>query len=167
MDRIAIWSKAGIFFQKYKYVVLILVLGILLMLLPEKSAKENIPETVMGEEATVSLAEQLEEILCRMEGVGAVRVLLTVSAEEETIFQTNENQTDAESSGSIKTDTVIISDTNRNQQGLVRKVISPIYQGAIVVCQGGDQPTVKFAVTQAVANATGLRADCISVLKMK
>ena len=39
--------------------------------------------------------------------------------------------------------------------------------GAIVVCQGGDNATVRLAIIEAVSNVTGLGADKISVLKMK
>jgi hypothetical protein len=39
--------------------------------------------------------------------------------------------------------------------------------GAIVVCQGADSPSVKLAITQAVAKITGLGTDEICVLKMK
>ena len=69
--------------------------------------------------------------------------------------------------GNLKDETVLVSDSTRNQSGLIRKVIPPVFMGAVIVCQGGDQPTIKLAVTQAVANATGLKTDRISVLKMK
>ena len=46
-------------------------------------------------------------------------------------------------------------------------VLSPTYLGAVIVCQGGDSPTVKLAIVEAVSNATGLSADKITVLKMK
>ena len=39
--------------------------------------------------------------------------------------------------------------------------------GAVVVCQGADQPAVRLDVTNAVAAYTGLGSDKISVIKMK
>jgi stage III sporulation protein AG len=36
-----------------------------------------------------------------------------------------------------------------------------------VICQGAADPAVRLAVVEAVADATGLGADRISVLKMK
>ena len=39
--------------------------------------------------------------------------------------------------------------------------------GAVVVCQGADQPYVRLDVTNAVAAYTGLGSDKISVIKMK
>ena len=39
--------------------------------------------------------------------------------------------------------------------------------GAVVVCQGADLPSVRLDVTNAVAAYTGLGSDKISVIKMK
>lgn len=39
--------------------------------------------------------------------------------------------------------------------------------GAVVVCQGADQSSVRLDVTNAVAAYTGLGSDKISVIKMK
>jgi stage III sporulation protein AG len=64
-------------------------------------------------------------------------------------------------------ETVIITDAQRAQQGLVKQVNPPVYLGAVVVCQGADRASVRLAIVEAVANATGLGADKISVLKMK
>jgi stage III sporulation protein AG len=62
---------------------------------------------------------------------------------------------------------VIITDSDRAQQGLISQVLPPSYLGAVIVCQAGDQPEVKLAVVEAVCDAVGLTADKISVLKMK
>ena len=39
--------------------------------------------------------------------------------------------------------------------------------GAVVVCSGGDSPTVRYLVTNAVSAYTGLGSDKITVMKMK
>ena len=61
----------------------------------------------------------------------------------------------------------MVTNEERAQNGLVKQVIPPVFQGAVVVCQGGDQPTIRLAIVEAVADATGLTADKITVLKMK
>ena len=63
--------------------------------------------------------------------------------------------------------TVIISDSGREEEGLIKTVTPPIYLGAIIVCQGGDSPTIRLQIVQAVANVTGISSDRITVLKMK
>lgn len=167
MDWMTIRGKAVEVIGKYKYVLLILVVGILLMCLPERSDETEMP--MVQETATVEpgTANALEEILAQIQGVGKVRVLLTESAGAETIYQTDEDSSTSADSQSIRIETVIVSDDSRAESGLVRQVNPPTYLGAVVVCQGGDSPAVQLAVVEAVANATGLSADRIAVLKMK
>ena len=116
---------------------------------------------------SVGLEQQLEALLGRIEGAGAVTVLLTEQEGPLTLYQTD-SQTDADDSGSRRTDdTVLIEDENRTESGLVRQTLGPVYRGAVVLCQGADDPSVKLAVVEAVRCVTGLGADQISVQKMK
>lgn len=167
MDWINLRGKAAEAFGKYKYVLLILAVGIFLMILPARSDALDAPvvqETVPVESGTT---QALEEILSQIEGVGKVQVLLTESAGSQTIYQTDEDSTGSSDSHSIRIETVIVSDDSRAEFGLIRQVNPPVYRGAVVVCQGGDSPAVQLAVVSAVSNATGLSADRIAVLKMK
>ena len=107
------------------------------------------------------LEEELEEILSQISGVGKTDVLLTEFSGSETIYQSDSGYN---LSGN---DTVILTDSNRSQYGLVRQILSPVYKGAVVVCKGADSASVRLAVVDAVMRATGLSSDCISVLKMK
>lgn len=159
MDRL---KECRDFLKKYACVGLVLLLGIGFMLLPEKqtAVQEEDPPV----QTTVpSLQESLEELLSQIDGAGRVQVLLTVAQGEVTLYQTDSTQTGE----SQKVETVIITDTAKAQQGLIRQVNPQTYLGAVVVCQGGDSPRVKLAITQAVAAATGLPTDKITVLKMK
>lgn len=164
MDWIRIREQAGNGFKKYKYALLILALGLLLMWIPPASekAEEELPQAVMEEDNTPRL--ELEQILSQIDGVGKVKVMLTEAAGAQTIYQTDDDQSD---SGTWRSDTVIITDPDRAETGLVRQINPPSYLGAIVVCQGADRPSVRLAVVEAVANVTGLGTDRISVLKMK
>lgn len=168
MDWVAIREKVIQAVNKYKYVLLVLGIGIFLMCLPERETAATEPETPAAAEETVpTVSEELERILAQIEGVGKVSVLLTEEAGAETIYQTDEDSTGSDSSNSIRVETVIISGSDRSESGLIRRVDPPTYRGAIVVCQGGDRPSVQLAVVEAVANVTGISADHITVLKMK
>ena len=151
---------------RYKYAAIVLAIGLLLLLIPGKSVKEQkaIKENEPTQQ-TVS-AESLSQILQAIEGAGKVEVLLSVSSGEKTVYQTDVDQVNG-GEGSNRTQTVIITDSQRNEAGLVSQVIPPTYLGAVIVCQGADSAAVRFAVTQAVAKITGLGADKICVLKMK
>lgn len=162
MDFLAFREKAGPFLKQYRYVVLLLMLGVLLMLLPKKQETE--PEALVSvPESVDSLEEDLARILTRIRGAGRVEVLLTEYAGTETLYQTDADRT----ADSLREDTVVVSDRERGESGLVRQVIPPRYMGAVVVCQGGDNPAVKLAILEAVSRATGLKSNQISVLKMK
>lgn len=154
---------------KYKYAILVLLVGLVLLLIPGKSTqikKADIPiETVKSQQMFTQ--EALEEILQTVQGAGRVKVLLSMATGEETVYQADSESTSGgdDSDSSIKT--VIITDAQRNESGLIRQVNPAVFQGAIVVCQGADNPTVRLTITQAVSKITGLGADAICVLKMQ
>lgn len=153
------------FFTKYRYVALILLIGICLMLIPEKNiTKKEAIETVSLQNEPKPEAERLAEILSQIQGAGKVQVMLSVRAGEEMLYQTD---TQTDSSGSVRIDTVLVSDSNREETGLLRQIKPPVYLGAVVVCQGADSSSVRLSITEAVSKITGLGADCIVVLKMK
>lgn len=147
--------------KKYRYILLLLLSGIMLMLfsIPDTSSQPVTEVTVQQR----NLEEALSEMLSRLYGAGEVEVLLTQSCGEETIYQTDDNQ----SREDFRTDTVIVTNQDRKETGLVKQVNAPIYLGAIVLCQGADRPQVKLSIVEAVSSATGLTSDRITVLKMK
>lgn len=168
MDFIELGKHAGRYLKKYSYVALILGVGILLMLLPSgNSDAEAQTDPTTSTQPQQSPQEALEEILSQIQGAGKVKVLLTVAAGESIVYQTDENSSAGTDSSTRKVETVIITDAGKAQQGLVQQVNPPVYLGAVVVCQGADSAAVRLAVTEAVADATGLSTDKISVLKMK
>ena len=151
--------------NRYKYVLIVIFAGLLLMLLPGK--QETPAASVPITENTRNMEDQLEGILSKIYGVGRVEVLLTLAQGERTVYVSDEHSSLSGDSDSYQADTVIITDESRAQKGLVSQVLPPVYLGAVIVCQGGDQPSVKLAVVEAVCDATGLSADKITVLKMK
>ena len=152
--------------KKYKIALLVLLAGIGLMLLPTGRTPTETPAAVPTQ-PKVTLQESLEAILSQIAGAGEVRVLLTEKSGAETVYQMNEDRATGDNREDTRREAVLISDGTREKTGLVRKINSPTYQGAVVICQGADSPAVRLAILQAVKSATGLTADCISVLKMK
>lgn len=163
MDWVSTRKRLWEFLREYRYVALVIGLGVLLMLLPTGKKEQPEPVTVTQSTEPVCLQQELEGILSLICGAGKVRVLLTESAGERIIYQQDEE----DNSQSTRTDTVILSDSGRAQSGLVSQVLPPKYLGAIILCQGADSASVRLAILEAVANATGLSSDRISVLKMK
>jgi stage III sporulation protein AG len=169
MDLKQMTGKVLAFGGKYRYAVLVLVIGLALLLLPGKGTKADlIVEEIKApsNEQTIEM-EALAEILQSIQGAGKVKVLLSIGAGIETVYQTDTDTSAGNDSGSTRIETVVITDAQRNESGLISQINPPKYLGAIVVCQGADSPAVKFAITQAVSKITGLGADAICVLKMK
>lgn len=146
--------------KKFQYFLVILVAGVMIMLIPESEPTHT--ETVSAEvPVQLDLESELETILSQISGAGKTEVLLTELCGSETIFQTDSGQ------NALNNDTVVLTDGTRDQYGLIRKILPPVYKGAIVVCKGADSASVRLAIVDAVMCATGLSSDCITVLKMK
>lgn len=156
-------KQTGKWLEKYKYLVLVVIIGIVLMLIPtQTSVQAKVEEEKKTETPDVSL--QLAEILAQVKGAGKVEVMLTLASGEQTIYQTDDSQGDG---GTGQQDTVIVTDQSRGQNGLIQQVNAAKYRGAIVVCQGADNASVRLALMDAVSKVTGLDYSRISVLKMK
>ena len=159
---------------KFKYPVLILLLGVLLLLLPRPSGREAEPEATapaVEERSTLAVEEpRLANLLSRSQGAGAVEVMLSLKSGEQIHYQTDTQlQTGGSTEESLRQEdnTVLYGTGSGTQSALVQQVTAPTYQGAIVVCQGADDPGVKLALVQAVASVTGLGTDQITVVKMR
>ena len=151
----ALWGK-------YKYPILVVLVGLGLMLLPGKREAQPAPQPTETAQV-LDLETRLSAILSQIEGVGQVQVLLTEESGRETLYQTD-SQTDTDRRTE---DTVLVEDASRTESGLVRQTLEPKYRGAVILCQGADQPSVRLAIVEAVRCVTGLGADRISVLNMK
>lgn len=160
MGREAGKQQLMMFVKKYSYVVFAALIGVFLMLWP---SEEKAPEKDAVPEVSVSpdLEMELSAILSRISGVGRAEVLLTEAAGSDVIYQIDTGQ------NSTHSDTVIITDQDREETGLVKQILPPVYKGALVVCEGADSAAVCLSVVDAVKSVTGLPSNCITVLKMK
>lgn len=148
------------YIRKHQYILIILILGVLIMLIPESEPKETV-EILPAPATQTDLETELSEMLSMISGVGKAEVLLTEAYGSETIYQIDSGQ------NASNQDTVILTDSSRAQSGLVKQILPPVYRGAVIVCKGADSASVRLAVIDAVMRATGLSSDCITVLKMK
>lgn len=162
MDWVAVKSSAAEYIKKYRYVLLVVLAGIFLMALPEREEAEPRVQQDIAE-TKPDLQESLAAILSQIAGAGKVEVLLTQAAGEQTLYQTDEDL----SPDDIRRETVLITNSDREETGLIKQINPPVYQGAIVLCQGADNANIRLSIVEAVMSVTGLTSDCITVLKMK
>ena len=168
MDGTGIKQAVTDFISKYKFAVLVFAVGLLLMILPDTKATEQKTENqITNITQEDSMEDKLSHILSSVKGAGQVQVMLSYASGQETVYQMDTDVSKNESNQTEKKDTVTVTDSDRNQIGLVQRIDPPTCQGALIVCQGADDAAVKLAIVEAVARITGLSTDKICVLKMK
>ncbi len=175
-----VWGKLPSLLERYKYPALILLLGVFLVLLPsggEKSAQQSPPETEAAEgepadeDYRAKMERELEALLSQVAGAGRVKVMLTMKTGPATRYQTDRSvsasrEGDRENQSSEER-TVMIGRGSAYDEPAVVSTAYPVFQGAVIVAEGGADPSVRYQLSAAVAALLGLGADQITVVKMK
>lgn len=163
------WMKAeGVRkqWERYKYAVLVVLIGAGLLLWPSGGGGTK---TAPGQAEERDIQTEMEEILSKISGVGEVRVMLTEDTDGERRLARNTEVTvrgdPLEPEDYSKSSEAVMEDSGGDNLAVITQTQYPTYRGALVVCQGGDRADVRLAVTQAVASLTGLSADRITVAK--
>ncbi len=164
-----LWNAEGVrrLWNRYKYAALVMLLGVGLMVWGHGSGRSTPAPSASAESRNIS--REMEQILEKMNGVGQVRVMLTEESDGERRLAAD-SQLSYRGSASApeeysRSSEVVLVDSGDRDEAVVTQTRYPTYRGALIVCQGGDQPSVRLAVTQAVAALTGLPADRIAVEK--
>mgnify|MGYP006876235183 CR=1 FL=1 len=147
----AIWKK-------YKLVLLVAAVGVVLMLLPGGKQTQS-AQAETDTRGTYSLEEterRMETLLGKISGTGQLSLMLTVQSGAELELA---EDTDADERGQRR-ETVTLD-------VVVTRERYPSYQGAVVVCEGAGDAAVRLALTEAVSALTGLSADRISIVQWK
>ena len=162
--------------KKTDWIALALTGAILLIIaLPQKKENEvTKAEEIVREEVAPSgsnsqqesyisyLENRLEEVLGQMEGVGKVKVMITVSDTGETVVEKDIRTTiDSET----QEETVVVED-NTGSYPYVGKKIMPSIEGIVVVAEGGGNATVAANISNAAMALFPVEAHKIIVVKM-
>lgn len=173
-------GKLPALLERYKYPALILLLGLFLVSLPSnrvESEPQAPPQTEVAVQAPADgdyraeMERELESILSQVEGAGRVKVMLTVKTGPATRYQTDRSASasrDGERENqSSEERTVMIARGSAYDEPAVVSTAYPVFQGAVIVAEGGADPSVRYQLSAAVAALLGLGADQITVVKMK
>ena len=169
-------GKIGRLFEKLgsnKYLIALLLIGLVLILLPKRSsgeakpvAEDSPPEFCLEDEE-----RRMEEALSKTDGAGEVRLVLTLkSGAERVIARDTETSVPGEGSAQRSESTVSavkVSTGGSGQETVTLKYLYPEYAGALVVAEGAGSAEVRLGLTRAVSALTGLSAEKITVVKMK
>ncbi len=156
------WSEL---WKKYKFVLLVVLVGIILMLLPvssqTKETEENKSQIPQESFDLAAMEQRMEEVLGKIDGVGKLRLMLTLqSGTRLTLAEDTQRDQDR-----TQREIVTLNRGSGNQEIVITNRFYPIYQGAVVVCQGADSSAVRLAITETVQALTGLPSDRIRVAK--
>lgn len=121
------------------------------------------------------LESSLEEMLSTMDGVGKVRVMITLENLGETVIEKDKNTvrnstTEVDSSGGSR-NTTDFSDVEETVYGednspYISKMMTPSVQGVVVSAQGGGNKKVAENISEAIQALFGLEAHKIKIVKM-
>ncbi|HIV52549.1 MAG TPA: stage III sporulation protein AG [Candidatus Mediterraneibacter norwichensis] len=173
---------------KKRQLLILLLVGILLMVivLPVPDGREGSEEKgiqAAGEMADTSdyeayLEEKTARTLQYVEGVGEVKVMITLKSSAQKIIekdQQSSSQTTEEedSQGGTRTSNDISSDrtsiyeqnSDGSQSPYVSKELLPEIEGVVVIADGGDNAVVVQNITEAVQALFGVEAHKIKIMK--
>lgn len=162
----------GQMLSRGRYVLLAAAAGAVLLLWPGEKQTAEQAALSLSERQSPSVTEMeaaMEEILCKISGVGRVDVMLTLDSGSELVLASDSTlrysgNVHAPDDYSRSSDTVTLS--GGGEKGVVvTQENYPLYRGALVVCDGGENDRVRLAVIEAVKALTGLGTDKIAVEK--
>lgn len=142
-------------------------------------ADTNVNTTTDTSVTTENLAEQLEAILSKIQGVGEVKAFINYSESSEVVAMYNEttktsNTEENDTSGGNRkiqeTDSqkdIIYKEENGEKTPITQKVVKPKVEGAIITAKGASNSEIKANIIQAVEAVTGLATHKIQVFEMK
>ena len=154
--------------KKYKYVALVALVGVVLMLLPSGGKEQQDTTEPVNVSEAYSLAEteqRLERLLGRI--LGQVEVMLTLKSGSSLQLAENRSTSLRDTENRQDRDVVTLNRGSGYEEVVVTEQTYPVYQGAVVVCQGAGDSSVHLAVIQTVSVLTGLGSDKITVVQWK
>lgn len=157
--------------KKYRYVALVVLAGVVLMLLPsgkrEQQTSSDQPVNVSEAYSLAETEKRLEQLLGRIRGVGQVQVMLTLKSGSSLQLAENRSTSLRDTEDRQDRDVVTLNRGSGYEDVVVTEQTYPVYQGAVVVCQGAGDSGVNLAVIQAMSVLTGLGSDKITVVQWK
>lgn len=144
--------------------LLVLLLGLALVLLPTESPQETEGEPPEAFDRLL-LQEEMEQILCRIDGVGKLTLMLMVDGDARQELAADISGSAEEYAREEKRQTVILSAGGGREEVVVTQSSYPRFTGALVVCEGAHSAAVRYDVTAAVSVLTGLSSNQISVVQ--
>lgn len=153
------------------------IICLILLSLPkgEQKTKQEATESkeTSKEDSVEQLEQRLKDTLSNVEGVGSVKVMITLKSSKESVVNkdtpyTEEQETsgdDQKKSVSRQEETVLVDGENGSEPYVVKE-LEPEVEGVVVIAEGGSDAMVQENITEAVTALFGVPAHKVKVLKM-
>lgn len=151
--------------------IIICLAGIVLIALSANDMKQGKNDTKVSdktvthelqyteeEQYTEKLEKQLKNILSGVSGVGRIEVMITLKCSTEKVALTDSTEDAYE--------TVYESEGN-NKTPYIIKELEPEISGVLIVCEGGDNDTLKKEITSAAEVLFSIPSHRIKVMKLE
>lgn len=175
LGRISLQTGLG---KKGIAAVMILLLGIAALVISEagenKTGSPDAAETTCikadSTDYTESLENRLTSIISVMNGVGRVKVMVTIASGSENIYLRDSNSgesRDADGKSNIdRKDEYVIVDDGKGENGIIVRVAEPEIRGVAVVCDGAKNEAVVSQIVEAVTALLDISSARVSVAPM-
>ena len=156
-----------------KKIILMLALGIFLILFSfpsaSKTQKKQKETTISQEDSTDVYVKKQEQRLVRalkqVEGVGKVKVMITVKSSTESVIN-KDSPYEEEKTVKEGEETILVEEDGKKVPYVIKK-IEPEVEGVVVVAQGGGNDVVSRNIVEAVSVLFHISSYKVKVLKME
>lgn len=120
---------------------------------------------------TDALETRLENALAKVEGVGNVKVMITLASSSEKVVEKDQEMTSEVQEGesgeknTSSSETAVYANGNGEEMPYVKQELSPRIEGVLVIADGGDNAIVIENITEAVQALFGVDTHKIKVMK--
>lgn len=112
-----------------------------------------------------SVETRLKSILSKIDGVGAIDVMVTYDTTSELVPAMDTDISTSADSSSQRSYPVTVSGGGE-ENPVVLKQVQPKIRGVIVVAQGAENIAVKVKLIAAVSTVLGISQECVDVFSM-
>ena len=164
---------------KIYYYFFIGLFGVILIISGNSSEikkEKSIDNTVFLQEYKYKLEKELTDFLGTVEGVGEVKVVISLESGQENIYAQKEKSVnnvkkeygadDYANNSTYENEYIIMKNTGE-EQPLIEKTVQPQVRGVAVSCTGADDVSVVLAVTNTVSVVLDVPSHKICVTKMR
>lgn len=143
-------------------IALILLSGLFSDYSPNTADSPAVVQTDSTADYVAKIEQKLTNLLAKMDGVGMVNVMVTVSGTAEQVYAEEVNVSQSDKSRQSQ-NAYVITKSGGNESALVSQTRFPKIEGVAVLCSGGGKMTVQEQVVRAVSTVLGIPASDIFV----